>query len=224
MFLVGHIFRNSILEVSFIHSACTNAGVIGNAFGTVSVAEATCRIFGNSDLDGLYFYRSLDKASDVLTALTSLPASLQPSRLTLTAESVLAEPCAPGKVPTEKLPFNASDLGSGLQNWYHALCAPESDPSWESSGFDPAYQGQQMALTVGLMCITACDVNDKALPGSSLVALGSSDASAQAARDSVCDSYTWVEGNTQFSGIQTSAELAEVAALLLEKPCNCAGV
>jgi hypothetical protein len=177
-------------------------------------------MLGSPQLDGFYFYRSFEKSQVVLDTLMSLPSSLQPSRLTLTAAGALLGPCSPGSVG-EKVSYNSSDIAGALQNWYHALCAPADDPSWEASGYDPAYQGQQMALTLGLMCINSCDINNRQLPGTSMVALGSSHTAASSARDDVCEKYQWESGNTYFSGLSSIADLALATEPLLGVPCSC---
>merc|ERR1712070_1358744 len=132
---------------------------------------------------------------------------------TLSVQKTLADACSgttPGKL--NRTQFSAT-VAKSAQNWYHALCAPEDDPSWNGK-FDPAYQPQQIALTAGFFCIVACDSK----PGSSISAasmalLAKTPEAAKEARDSICKAFPW--GHTDFSTATDEGNFSKMTSKIL---------
>merc|ERR1719231_516903 len=105
---------------------------------------------------GFAFWRNASKVTDVIATLGGVGASTaQPSFFTLTAKAALRPHCLSrdGQGPTSSratgagrqqcgASFDIHGLSQAAQNWYHALSAPATDPSWGGE-FDPAYQPQQ---------------------------------------------------------------------------------
>ena len=123
--------------------------------GVAAIADASCRLV-TPNFDGFYFWRQQGKAQEVIDAMKATPftssdALGQSSKFTLTLEETLSHgPCIiDGNPPTIPSNFTLAEFAGSTQNWYHALCAPQSDDSWQVHGYDPAYQPQQQALVRG---------------------------------------------------------------------------
>ena len=111
----------------------------GSPLGQAAIADATCRMLGDP-FDGYVFWRQPEKAQPVLDALKGSPSTDEPSHFTLTAQAALEPVCkaaAVGSVPlAPQTNFNVTDVAGAVQNWYHALCAPSTSPSWHGK-YDP---------------------------------------------------------------------------------------
>jgi len=198
----------------------------GDALNQAAIATGSCWML-NKPFDSFYYWRRPAATATVLAALGSAgtpdTALGSPSNFTLTAGTKLASPCngtGGGEVAAQN--FTVAALAAATQNWYHALCAPRTDPSWAAHGYDPAYQPQQMALTASLLCLATCDVSNKTLPEASVGAVLSSPTIAVGA---VCDAFQWGEGSPNHFATATSRDdLAQRTAPILQTPCGCGGL
>ena len=207
--------------VGIPHEAATDA------LATAAIADGACRLI-SPDFDGFALWRQPLKATAVISALSNVPHSAddalgRPSNFTLTTQKVLQAPCAAvgtGEPPAPTTNFTLEQIAKSVQNWYHALCAPASDPTWAVHGYDPAYQPQQQAITTGLACIAACDVAGLALPAS---AMSATYGAPSAARDAMCAAFPWAAGSaTLFSAASSRSQLAASLKPILHEPCGCA--
>lgn len=188
-----------------------------DAVNSAAVADGSCRMV--KEVDGYFFWHYPGRVQRVLEALAAAPPTSNPSYFTLTTTKSLRDACADKEDVKHAPAYNYSSVSSSVQNWYHALCAPEHDASWGGK-FDPAYQPQQMALTAGFICIAACDAAGHALSASSMSSLATTSEAAQAARDAVCAAFPWGKG-TDFSAAASASSLSKMATPLLGKPCRC---
>jgi ankyrin repeat protein len=182
-----------------------------------AIADGSCRLVDPPvALDGFAFWRSPKRVKKVLAALADAPPTDKPSYFVRATSELLLIPCS---TPAPVLPssnFTVAATAASMENWYHALCCPDADPSWHDV-FDPAEEPQQMALTTGFLCIAACDAAGRELPASSMSPLSKAPA---AARDAVCKLLPWGSG-IDFGHATSKAALAKLAAPVLVKPCDC---
>ena len=201
-----------------------DVGIPGTASDPVNqamIVDGTCRLF--IEQDGYVFWHNRDAVTDVITAITDLPSTTHPSNLVLTAHEVLPSVC--NKTLRTKHAQNygcrsgAYDLNvmaNSMNNWQRALCAPESDPTWNKL-FDPAYQPQQMALTTGFMCILACDCNSLDLKRSTFESISQD---PENAKNTVCKTTPWREVNFTKGGSDVDV-LASLSSPLAKALCKC---
>ena len=194
-------------------------GTVDDPFNQAAIADGSCRLVEPAiNLDGSALFHEPARVKAVLAALKDAPATDQPSYFVSATKEALRIPCStPAPSVTPKVAVTT--IAAGMQNWYHALCAPETDPSWNGI-FDPAEQPQQMALTAGFLCISACDATTRF---SSAAAMSSLSADPSLARDKVCQALPWSSG-VDFSKVTTKSDLARLAAPLLDTtvgPCAC---
>ena len=120
--------------------------VMSSPLGQAAIADASCRMLGTA-FDGYVFWRQPEKAQPVLAALKSSPATSEPSHFTLSAHAALEPVCkaaAAGSVPqAPQTNFSVADVAGAVQNWYHALCAPRTSPTWHGK-YDPGAQTSRM--------------------------------------------------------------------------------
>jgi len=189
-------------------------GTVSDPLNQAAIADGTCRLLGpdNLKLDGSAMWNEPARVKGVLAALGNAPKTDRPSYFVRATRESLAIPCSTPH-PNVENNFDVKSVAASLQNWYHALCAPEDDPSWEDA-FDPAEQPQQMAITSGLVCIVACDTKVDADTMASFLQ------DPQKVRDIICKTLPW--GKFDFGKATSSAELSRLAAPLRQTPCNCA--
>lgn len=184
-----------------------------------AIADGACRLLGDEvSLDGYDLWRARGRVQGVIAALGAAPPTAKPSFFVASTAERLLIPCST-PAPMAPQNFSLAHRGAALQNWYHALCAPSTDPGWRGQ-FDPAAQPQQMAVTAGLACIAACDANRRHLPARAMAALFEGERGPSGARDAVCRALPW-SGGTDFRKAASEPLLAEMAAPLLGKPCGC---
>jgi len=199
-------------------------GVPGTAHDRVNramIADGTCRLF--QQRDGYFLWHDTARVERVAAALAAAPSTSKPSYFLLSAEPLLKEVCfvdSDSEFKDTIGSYSASVVIASMQNWYHALCAPAEDPSW-SGQFDPAFLPQQMAITLGFMCIVACDTNSLPLEAAALARIASSSSAPQVSRNSLCTSFPWGKSPT-FGAAGSLAELAVISRPLLSSPCSCA--
>jgi len=203
--------------------------VQGDALSQAAIATGSCWLL-NEPFDSFFFWRRPAATAAVLEALGSAGSSEASlgasSNFTLTAKAAMTSPCAAAQAKSTSVPpphdgFTIGALAAAAQNWYHALCAPASDPSWTVNGYDPAYQPQQMALTAGLLCIATCDVSNASLPATAIGAIQQSPSEAAAA---VCAKFPWNSASmSTFSSAATRVELASRLDPLRGALCRCGG-
>jgi len=186
-----------------------------DALNSAAIADGTCRLIQQTD--GFYFWHYPSRVERVLQALADAPPTSNPSYFVLATEKALRDACSDQRDKAARPEYTIDSLAGSVQNWYHALTAPSSDPSWKGQ-FDPAYQPQQVAITAGLLCISACDLNGGELSKSAmtLLALGSS-----SLREAVNATFPWTTGNKIFSGARSTTDLAKSLLPLLRTPCGC---
>jgi len=185
-----------------------------DALNSAAIADGTCRLLGK-DFDGFHFWHYPDRANRVLLALKDAPPTSNPSHFVLSIEQDLIDSCMYYEAPS-KPDFELSSLTGSVQNWYHALTAPASDPTWKGQ-FDPAYQPQQVALTAGFVCIAACDLNHGKLSTSSMRGLAARYAELPRRFN---ETFPWKQGNELFSGAKSEKDLAKSLQPLLAT-CGC---
>ena len=106
--------------------------------------------------------------------------------------------------------YDPSVVSSSIQNWWRALCSKDFTP------FDPAYQPQQQAVTLGFLCNTACNANGKMSKGDFLNMLNMDKQFTAFAVDQVCATQsTNFEPETTFTGIAAQTDI-------LMGGCGCA--
>jgi len=186
-----------------------------DALNSAAIADGTCRLIQQND--GFYFWHYPSRVERVLQALADAPPTSKPSHFVLSAEKALHDACSDKGDKASRLEHKLESLAGSVQNWYHALTAPSSDPSWKGQ-YDPAYQPQQVALTAGLMCIAACDLNDGELSKSAMQTLAHNYAML---RKAVNATFPWATGNIIFSGANSVKDLAKSLMPLLRTPCGC---
>ena len=190
-------------------------GTLRDPLNRAAIADGSCRLLTPPvELDGFALWWEPARVGNVIAALAAAPATDRPSYFERAANEALLIPCS---TPARSVPANFTVAGraAGIQNWFHALCAPESDPSWKGE-YDPAEQPQQMALTAGFACIVACEANHRDLSAASMAALASD---PQAARRAVCAALPW--GDIDFNKATTEGQLAQMSASLTDSPCAC---
>jgi len=191
-------------------------GTLTDALNQAAIADGTCRLVEPPiELDGDAFWYEPDRVKAVLAALAAAPPTGGPSYFVRAASNLLTIPCST-PAPRRPANFTVHDRGAALQNWWHALCAPESDPSWGGK-FDPAEQPQQAALSTGFACIVACDANSGYLDVDAMAGLS---VSPQGSRDKFCGALPWSVA-VDFSKAATETQLATMAAVWLSEPCHC---
>jgi len=120
-----------------------------NPLAQACISMATCMLFDRYP-SGLFNPARASKVSLVVEAMKKLPSSTMPSNMVLTAKSTMPEACSAADAGSNDLRgFGFSELSGTLDNWQRALCAGPEEPSW-GGNYDPAYQPQQQALTLGL--------------------------------------------------------------------------
>lgn len=190
---------------------------------SAAIADGSCRVACPAcKFEGMFFWHYPDRVERVLKALASAAKTDQPSHFTLTVKKTLSESaCRDAGDKMAPPAYNNTIVAKSVQNWYHALCAPAEDPSWNGK-FDPAYQPQQMALTVGFMCIAACNSANQLdkLSATGIAGFSATADAAQSARDAVCKAFPWGQG-TDFSKATDAQNLARMSAPLFAKPCAC---
>jgi hypothetical protein len=108
---------------------------------SAAIADGACRLIQQSD--GVDFWHYSSRVQRVLQALADAPPTSNPSYFVLSAEDALRKACSDQGDVSSRPQYDLESLAGAVQNWYHALTAPSSDPSWKGQ-FDPAYQPQQV--------------------------------------------------------------------------------
>ena len=194
------------------------------------IADGSCRAaLAPAEFDGYAFFKDRARVQRVIEAVEKLPSTRGPSRFVLAAQSQLEGACngniARGDFSDDAYSCQSgylfSHLKTSMHNWHRALCAPANDSSWGGMGmYDPAYQPQQEALTIGFMCMLACDCNHMSLPAASLSAIAGSLAAPDASRAILCDAVPWGKVNFTKSATDPNA-LAALATPLMDQVCKC---
>merc|ERR1719163_1205022 len=173
------------------------------------------------------FFHDRSRVKQVIEAVADLPTTNGPSHFVLAAQAKLPSTCMHhGRNSTSSeyscrgTGYPAAGLVGSMANWHRALCAPPDDPSWGGT-YDPAYQPQQEALTIGFMCMLACDCNYLQLSGQALAALAASDGAAHQARAALCAALPW--GATNFTKAGTSVDALAAAAAPLAAQLHVCG-
>jgi hypothetical protein len=186
-----------------------------DALNSAAIADGSCRLVQQSD--GFYFWHYPSRVERVLRALADAPPTSNPSYFVLSLEKALRAACSDNDDKASRPEFKLESLATSVQNWYHALVAPSSDPSWNGQ-FDPAYQPQQVVLTTGFMCVAACDLNGGMLSESAMRSLA--DMGSYLPK-TINATFPWVTNSTIFSGARSTKELAQALKSILRKPCGC---
>ena len=193
-------------------------GTVNDTLNQAAIADGACRMLPDASYSGYTYWHYPQRVRRVLDALGDAPSTLGPSAFTLSAGSGLAEACEPA---VEDEPANVSTVtarAAAMDTWVKALCAPSSSPVWRGA-YDPAYMPQQQALTVGFVCIVACEANGAEPSADGMADLSSYSA---AARDGVCEALPWDDAiPARFGGATQRAELARLTEPLLDTPCVC---
>lgn len=193
-------------------------GTVNDTLNQAAIADGACRMLPDASYSGYTYWHYPQRVRRVLDALGDAPSTLGPSAFTLSAGSGLAEACEPA---VEDEPANVSTVtarAAAMDTWVKALCAPSSSPVWRDA-YDPAYMPQQQALTVGFVCIVACEANGAEPSADGMADLSSYSA---AARDGVCEALPWDDAiPARFGGATQRAELARLTEPLLDTPCVC---
>jgi len=193
-------------------------GTVHDALNQAAIADGTCRMLDPPiELDGYALWTEPLRVASVIAALADAPPTDRPSYFVRATTERLLLPCSTPKPFSPTTNFTVAARASGLQNWYHAICAPESDPSW-GGVYDPAEEPQQIALTAGFGCIVACEANSRKLSAAAMAALA---ANPSAAKTALCDAYPWAEG-TDFKKAASEAQLAHMTKPMLHELCSCA--
>merc|ERR1740130_369048 len=101
-------------------------GTVTDPLNRAAIADGTCRLLGHK-FDGYKFWHHSSSVDAVIDALNNTGSTSQPSYFVLDANRALSGPCtstSTSKDDQEK--FTLEGLTGGIQNWYHALCAPEN--------------------------------------------------------------------------------------------------
>jgi len=191
-------------------------GTVHDHLNQAAIADGSCRLLDPPiALDGYALWWEPSRVSNVLAALAAAPATDRPSYFVRATSEALMIPCSK---PTHYSPanFSLAARSAGLQNWYHALCAPETDESWKGE-YDPAEEPQQIALTAGFACIVACEANQRDLKAEAMARLSAQPA---AAHDAICTAFPWTQ-SYDFTKATTVAQLATLTSPMLRQPCGC---
>lgn len=184
-------------------------GTVHDPLNRAAIADGSCRLLG-STFGGFALWRNQTRVAAVLTALAAAPSTAAPSHFTLRSFALLTAACPTNQSSTlaASANFTVAQRAASLQNWYHAVCAPEDDPSW-SGVFDPANQPQQITLTVGFMCIVTCELHRVPLSAEAMQLLWDS-ATTHAA---LCSALPWAHGTpaVDFTTAKDESTLAELA-------------
>merc|ERR1712048_799402 len=106
----------------------------------------------------------------------------------------------------------------GLDNWQRALCAGPDETSWAGK-FDPAYQPQQQALTLGLTCSVACELAGAGMPAANLRFLASDVGVTKKFVAAYCINLPW-KGRPWFAAKDVAAlKTVALTSGALEAPC-----
>ena len=187
------------------------------------IADASCRVLGNHD--GFAYYHNDMATAAVIAAYAKLPNTGSPSHFTLSAHDTLAKACTAAEgeknntttaQQCSQLPL--SSLTGGMDAWHRALCASANDSSWNGV-YDPAYQPQQISLTVGFMCIVSCDCAKTELSADTMASFAASDGMASDVRENLCATLPFHDVNFTKQA-SSPASLAELSAPL-RKLCSC---
>jgi len=185
-------------------------------FNRAAIADGSCRAVASSPsaIDGYFYWHYPERVDAVITALAALPSTTGPSNMTLRAkDSTFAVDACLAKTAKEVNTsfYDFSAVKGSMQNWWRALC---------QSGFDdPAYQPQQMALTVGYMCAITCDSSGATFDGF-YGDYAYSTSAAQKGRDALCDNMPGYEPD-MFSQVHTWKEMAYATGPVYTEPCQC---
>jgi len=208
-----------------------DAGLVNelNTVDQAMIADGTYRMLskggeGSSD-DGYLLWHNRLATETVNNATKNLPPTQGPSHFVLTAHEVLP-PIFPTKSTKDDSytcwggSHNIDDMSNAMYNWHRAICAPKEDAAWNGV-FDPAYMPQQRALTIGFMCIVACDCNERPILSANSLREFAIDANhAQAAADTLCEYVPW--GEVDFHQTNSDTEtLARLSFPLTDNLCNC---
>lgn len=189
-----------------------------NPLARATIAYATCLLFHVYPA-ALFNVWNKDATDAILGSLSSLPTSDNPSWMTLTAKKAMPSTCSNwGAGGVNDLDaFGFDDVYGNVDNWHHALCAGEDDPSW-GGHYDPAYQPQQQALTLGLACSFICPLADKASIVSTTFLDQLTRVSPSPAVDAYCQALPWGEG---WKSAKSLADLKAIATPLSGSVCGC---
>ena len=196
-------------------------GTIHDPLNQAAIADGSCRLLDPPvELDGFAFWRSPARVARVIAALGECPLTDKPSYFVRATSERLLIPCST-PAPLTPTNFTVAATAAAMQNWYHALCAPETDASWHGE-FDPAEEVQQVALTMGFLCIAACDAAGHMLPARSMTPLIKNPTDARDATCSAKSGIPWSNG-TDFTKATSKAQLASMAKKLIMSPgiCGC---
>lgn len=173
-------------------------GTVNDPFNRAAIADGSCRML-NQTGPFEFFHHNQDRVTAVITALAALPATDRPSLFTLSARTALPSACASRTTGFNDLNFYDMHVVAGsVQNWYEALCVPLGlNP-------DPAFMPQQQALTLGFVCIIACDAGGQTLHTGHLAAIAASDRTAAQAVAGACKEMPWGAGRKDFFSSATS--------------------
>jgi len=174
-------------------------GTAKDPVGQAAITDGSCRMLG-IPFDGYHFWQYPTRVKRVLTAFKSAPPTSMPSHFVLTTNALLTEACTNNSTAAVNTTLPAQTVHSSVQNWYHALCCPATDPSW-TDGYDPAYQPQQFTLTFGFGCIAGCEAIGGTIDAKSMMALGNA---PDELNQRLCKSLPW--GSVDFSKTRNNAD------------------
>ena len=198
--------------------------VSNDPFNQAAIADGTCRMLDpHLPIPGDAFWKSPSSVSSVLSALKSAPDTGKPSYFVSSANEMLLGPCANRTATSRASPswnFTISEVANGMFNWHRALCAPPSDASWENNEYDPASMPHQKTLTLGYICVMACEYSGGYMGAKGMDELGRG--GGELARNEVCDNLPW--GEVKFDDVRTEEELSRVVGKIVFKPCDCENV
>ena len=182
---------------------CGVPGTVNDLFNQYAIADGSCRAVGYAGC-GCSFLKHPDRVRAIIEAIKGLPSSDGPSNLVLTAQNGnLLNVCNSESTESTTLEdyYDPSVVSSSIQNWWRALCSKDFTP------FDPAYQPQQQAVTLGFLCNTACNANGEMSTGDFLNQLNMDIHFTAFAVDQMCTTQNInFEPETTFTGIAAQTE------------------
>jgi len=218
----GPVFTDSAIFERVSHFKDVGIpATLNDPFNRAAIADGSCRsVQPNGEawsLDGYAFWHHPDRVDKVIAAMQELPSTRTPSNMTITARkpAFSHDACyasSDNKTTTNITSFPLSDIQNSMQAWFRALC--------QEDFADPAYQPQQMALTVGYMCAITCDSNQHYFHSTFYKTYTSTEGGTWGARQAVCDNMPGYEPDF-FAQTRSLKDVAYAVGPIYHEPCGC---